>query len=124
MANGNGSGSAGDFTVKEILTQFIMPTLEEMNGKLDKKAEISDLEKLEKRVDNLSKAASELPSLFNTVKDIETKLTSSEKIAQMIDEGLRASKSRGWSIRERVLGASVGIVSLLTLALNLFTNRK
>lgn len=118
MANGDPER----FSVKEILTNFIQPTLEEIKEKLDSKADAATVIKLETRVDNLAKAAAELPSMFNKVRDIETKLTAPEKIAQMIEEGLRASKTRGWSVRERVLGAIVGVASLLSLAINLITN--
>jgi hypothetical protein len=118
MANGDPER----FTIKEILTNFIQPTLEEIKEKLDTKADAAVVERLEARVDLLAKSAVELPTIFNKVRDIETKLTAPEKIAQMIEEGLRASKTRGWTIRERILGGLVGLATLLSLIVNLIAN--
>lgn len=118
MTNGN-----ENYTVKEILTQFILPNLEEINKKLDNKAEATDVGKLEERVEDLAKATAELPATITKVHELEKQLTTPEKIGQMIDEGLRASKARGWTNKERLLGAAVGLMTLFTLVLNLVANK-
>ena len=123
VANGNGSSTdPSGFTQKEILLEFILPELKEINAKLDTKAEVADVQKLETRVENLSKAAAALPSTIAKVSELEKKLTSPEQVAQMINDGLQANKARGWTNRERLLGAGVGLMTLLTLVLNLVAN--
>ena len=121
MAEGNGNGNTSNYSVKEILTQFIVPALEEIKESLDKKTNINDFQRLEADVREIKKTSAELPTMFNKVKDLETRLTSPERVAQMINDGLQASKARGWSVRERILGGAVGIMTFVTLILNLLT---
>ena len=125
----NGTPSPENFTIKEILTNFIQPTLEDIREKLDTKADVTDLkrletevEKLNGRVENIAKVTSALPSTLNRVNEIEKQVTTPERVAQMVEEGLRASKQRGWSVRERVLAASIGLITVVTLILNVTVN--
>lgn len=119
MANGS---DPEKFTVKEILTNFIQPTLESIEKKLDSKADVGDLKKVEDRVELLAKATADLPSVIVKVSEIESKLSTPEQIANMINTGLQESKARGWTNRERILGGSVAVMTLVTLIINLLTS--
>lgn len=116
MANGT---DPERFTVKEILTNFIQPTLENIEKKLDAKADAIEVERLENRVELLAKATAELPATINKVNSLEERFTSPEQIANMISKGLQDAKARGWTTRERVLGGVVAITTLLTFIINL-----
>ena len=125
MANGSDPG----FTVKEILTNFIQPTLENIEKKLDAKADASDLkkvedhlDKVENRVELIATATAELPGVITKVNDLENKLSTPEQIAGMIATGLQENKARGWTTRERLLGGAVALMTLITLVINLLTS--
>ena len=119
MANGS---DPERFTVKEILTNFIQPTLENIEKKLDNKAEAGDLKKVEDRQELLAKATANLPDLIIRVGTLESKLSTPEQIANMINTGLQENKARGWTARERILGGAVAIMTLLTLVINIITS--
>ena len=119
MANGS---DPERFTVKEILTNFIQPTLENIEKKLDSKADVGELKKVEDRVDLIAQATAGLPEVIMKVNNLESKLSTPEQIAQMINTGLQENKARGWTIRERVLGGAVAVMTLLTLIINIITS--
>lgn len=77
MANG---GDLDRFTVKELLTMFVIP-------ELDRKADADDLKTLERDVQQL-----------------QVRILTPESVASMIGAALEKKEARGWTARERVFG--------------------
>lgn len=77
MSNG---GDLDRFTVKELLTMFVIP-------ELDRKADAEELKKLERDVQQL-----------------QVKILTPESVASMIGVALEKKEARGWTARERVFG--------------------
>jgi len=67
------------YSVKEILTQFVLPELRD-------KADRADLEALER-----------------DVRQIQTRVLSPESVASMIGTALERKEARGWTTKERAM---------------------
>ena len=72
-------GDLDRFTVKEILTQFVLPELE-------KKADADDLKSLER-----------------DVREMQRRVLTPNSVATMIGEALEKKEARGWTSKERAI---------------------
>jgi hypothetical protein len=71
------------YTVKEILTEFVVPELRE-------KADRVDVEALER-----------------DVRQLQAKILTPESVANMIGVALERKEARGWTTKERAMGVIV-----------------
>jgi hypothetical protein len=93
------------FTVKEILTQFVLPEIREK----------ADANKVDER----------LTGLERDVRELQARVLTPESVASMIGASLEKKEARGWTTKERVMAvillmfAAVGaVVSIVQLLVN------
>lgn len=103
MANG---GDLDKFTVKEILTQFILPELEKKADRDDFRADLRSLEK--------------------DVRNLQAKILTPDSVATMIGVALEKKDARGWTSKERAIAVilvtctAVGVIlALVQLAVQI-----
>ena len=92
------------FTVKEILTEIVIPDLKAIKSSLDLKAERSEMYTLEGRVEANTKRLDTLP--FEYQQHVASEL-------KAYDQGVRDDSERRFSRRDKLLIGSLGFVTAL-----------
>lgn len=124
------SMSEGSFTVKEILVDVVIPKLDDIERKLEHKADLKDLERMELRVDALTVAVAEMPHVKRALEELKSEVAeakrtfvSRDRAEVLVEQGLRGSQLRGWTAREKMVGGVASLAAAFAAilsALNLF----
>jgi len=99
-----------EYTIKELLEQFVIPEQREIKRLLESKADRASVEELRVDVERLEQQFQEFQRVA----------LSPEKVGSLIGDALRERRARGWTTWEHWRLVLITAATLMTLAFTAF----
>lgn len=117
MSTPDRSGNGRDFSVKEILTDFVLPRLDSIGAKLDSKADTTLVEAMRTRLELVEKTTVSRDEKHKMENNVAARFLLLENDVRLLKEGRAASAFLRETWRFWVMAAVVVAAALITVYL-------